>query len=73
MLVIAAITFLKSIFQFLSSQSINFILRLDLITANAFDIIVKLGIITSSSFFKFRLLTAISRAAVPLDTATEYL
>ena len=37
--------------------------------AIAFEIIVKAGIITSSFFFKFKDLIAISRAAVPLLTA----
>ena len=41
--------------------------------ANAFDIIVKLGTIISSPFFKFNDFIAISNAAVPLDTATAYL
>ena len=61
------------IFQFFKSQSTNLIFNPNFIAASAFDIIVKLGIITSSFFFKFKDFTAISSAAVPLDTATEYL
>ena len=38
----------------------------------AFDIIVKLGIITSSFFLIPKALIAISKAAVPFDTAIEY-
>ena len=34
------------------------------------DIIVKVGKIISSFFFKSKVVTAISSAAVPLDTAT---
>ena len=41
-------------------------------TANALEIMVKFGIKTSSFFFILRALTAISKAAVPLETATEY-
>ena len=40
--------------------------------AIALDIIVKLGIIISSFLFSPRLFTAISKAAVPLDTAQAY-
>ena len=44
-----------------------------LITANALEIIVKSGIITSSFFLISNAFIAISSAAVPLDTAIEYL
>ena len=54
------------------SQSIRTGFNFCLITANAFEIIVKLGTIISSFFFKSNDLIAISKAAVPLDTATEY-
>ena len=54
-------------------QSTNLIFSPSLRTAIALDIIVKFGIITSSPFFNFNDFIAISNAAVPLDTATEYL
>ena len=41
-------------------------------TDKAFDIIVKLGIITSSFLLIPKALIAISKAAVPFDTAIEY-
>ena len=41
-------------------------------TAKAFEIIVKFGIKTSSFFLIPKALTAISKAAVPFETATEY-
>ena len=58
-------------FQFCKSQSTKTGLAFCLITASAFDIIVKLGIITSSFFLIPRALMAISKAAVPLDTEIE--
>ena len=61
-----------SIFQSSSLQSIKIGVAPNLITANAFEIIVKLGIITSSPFFIPTAFNAISKAAVPLETATEY-
>jgi len=48
------------------------IFKLFLITADALEIIVKLGIIISLLLSNSKLLTAISRAAVPLDTKTQY-
>ena len=60
------------IFQSSELQSINTGLACCLITANAFDIIVKFGIITSSSFFIPIAFIAISKAAVPFETAIEY-
>ena len=52
-------------------QSIKIGVASCLITASALDIIVKLGIITSSPFFILIALRAISKAAVPFETATE--
>ena len=40
-------------------------------TAKAFEIMVKFGIITSSFFFIPNALMAISKAAVPFETAIE--
>ena len=59
-------------FQSLKLQSIKTGLACCLTTANALEIIVKLGIKTSSFSFILRALIAISKAAVPLETATEY-
>ena len=59
-------------FQVLKSQSIRIGLAFCLITANAFEIIVKFGINISSFFLIPKAFTAISKAAVPLETATEY-
>ena len=61
-----------SIFQFSRLQSTRTGFACCLTTARAFDIIVKLGINTSSFFFIPRALIAISSAAVPLETVTEY-
>ena len=52
-------------FQVVMSQSIKTGFAFCLITAKAFEIIVKLGIITSSFFFKLSDFIAISNAAVP--------
>ena len=60
------------IFQVFISQSIKTGFAFCFITEIALEIIVKLGIITSSPFFIPRAFTAISSAAVPFDTATEY-
>ena len=59
------------IFQFSRSQSTSTGLAFCLITANALEIIVKLGIITSSFFLIPKALIAISKAAVPFETAIE--
>ena len=59
-------------FQSFKLQSIKTGFNRCFITANALEIIVKLGIKTSSFFFKLSALTAIYKAAVPLETATEY-
>ena len=59
-------------FQVLISESINTGLAKFLIIEFAVEIIVNVGIITSSFFFNSKLLTAISKAAVPLDTAQAY-
>ena len=60
-------------FQSFRLQSIKTGLACCLITANALEIIVKLGIKTLSFFFMLKALIAISKAPVPLETATEYL
>ena len=60
-------------FQSCKLQSIKIGFAFCLITAKALEIIVKLGIKISSFFLIPRALTAISKAAVPLETATEYL
>ena len=57
------------IFQVDKSESTNTGFRLFLIIEFAVEIIVNDGIIISSFFFKPKLLTAISNAAVPFDTA----
>jgi len=59
-------------FQFSRSQSIKTGFACCLITASAFEIIVKFGIKTSSSFLIPSAFTAISRAAVPFATVIEY-
>ena len=59
-------------FQFSLSQSTSTGLAFCLRTANAFEIIVKFGIITSSPFLISNAFIAISSAAVPFETATEY-
>ena len=59
-------------FQSFRLQSIKTGFACCLITANALEIIVKLGIRTSSFFFISSALIAISKAAVPLETVTEY-
>ena len=59
-------------FQVVMSQSIKTGFAFCFITAKAFEIIVKLGIITSTFFLIFKALIAISRAAVPFETAVEY-
>ena len=66
--------FKSSIFMFhvFKSQSIKTGLAFCLITASALEIIVKLGINISSFFLTSKAFTAISKAAVPLETATEY-
>ena len=51
------------------SQSTTFIFNPCLIPGRAFDIIVKLGIIISSFFFKLANFIAMSSAALPLATA----
>jgi len=60
-------------FQLKILQSINLNFNPNFNIGKIFEIIVKFGIIISSSFFKFNALIAISKAAVPLDTATPYL
>ena len=60
------------IFQVIGSQSTTTGFKPFLITAIKLETIVKFGIITSSPFFKSRLFTAISKAAVPLDTVDAY-
>ena len=59
------------IFHVFKSQSIKIGFAFCFITASAFEIIVKLGIIISSFFFIFNDFIAISNAAVPLETAIE--
>ena len=57
-------------FQVFKSQSTKTGFISHFITHNAVEIIEKAGIITSDFFFKLRDFKAISRAAVPLETAT---
>ena len=60
------------IFQFFRSTSIKIGFKPNLITHRAVEIIEKVGIITSSPLFRFNDLRAISKAAVPLETAIPY-
>ena len=60
------------VFHSNKSQSTNTGLQPDLITLKAEEIIVNVGIITSEFFFIFKDFNAISRAEVPLETATPY-
>ena len=72
-LVFFVILFLKSfthIFQFFGSLSTNTGFKLFLTTAIAAEIILNVGIIISLFDFKFNVLIAISKAAVPLETET---
>ena len=71
-LLIFEITSSGRIFQFARSQSTATGFNPSFITHKAVEIIEKVGIITSSFFFRFRDLRAISNAAVPFDTATAY-
>lgn len=59
---------LEDVFQESNSQSTNTGFKSFFITDKAVEIIEKLGIITSDPFFNFKDFTAISRAAVPLET-----
>ena len=60
------------IFQFFGSASIKIGVAPELMTAETQEIIVKVGMMTSSPSLIPNAFTAISNAAVPLETATPY-
>ena len=59
-------------FHVVKSQSTSTGVAFCFITAIAFEIIVKLGIMTWSPFFKLIVFNAISKAAVPFETDEQY-